>query len=236
MRAAACTSLAASAPRRGLSGLTSTANRSTAGHQLVQQLQPLGQPVRQPSADAGDVAARPVKAGDEPSLTGSLPSRRRSGLSRSPALAAQRDGAAGRDDHGDLPPNQIGRQRRQPIAVDPPPSGIRSRRSGPRHSRASLKPLAEARDAIAHASIGRAPSRNPITGIAGCCARAASGHATAAPPSSVMNSRRSHSITSSARASSVGGMSRPSALAVLRLMTSSNLVGCTTGRSAAFRP
>ena len=38
-----------------------------------------------------------------------------------------------------------------------------------------------------------------------CCARAASGHAAAAPPSSVMNSRRSHSITSSARASSVGG-------------------------------
>ena len=35
-----------------------------------------------------------------------------------------------------------------------------------------------------------------------------------------------HSITSSARASSVGGTSRPSALAVLRLMTSSNLVGC----------
>ena len=32
--------------------------------------------------------------------------------------------------------------------------------------------------------------RNPITGIAGCCARAASGHAAAAPPKSVMNSRR----------------------------------------------
>ena len=32
--------------------------------------------------------------------------------------------------------------------------------------------------------------KNPITGIAACCARAASGHATAAPPSSVMNSRR----------------------------------------------
>ena len=31
--------------------------------------------------------------------------------------------------------------------------------------------------------------RNPITGIAGCCARAASGHA-AAPPSSPMNVRR----------------------------------------------
>src|SRR5947209_14500373 len=41
----------------------------------------------------------------------------------------------------------------------------------------------------------------------------------------------SYSITSSARASSVGGTSRPSALAVLRLMTSSNFVGCSTGRS-----
>ena len=40
---------------------------------------------------------------------------------------------------------------------------------------------------------------------------------TAAPPSSVMNSRRSHSITSSARASSVGGTSRPSALAVFEV-------------------
>ena len=29
-----------------------------------------------------------------------------------------------------------------------------------------------------------------MTGIAGCCARAASGHAAAAPPMSVMNSRR----------------------------------------------
>src|SRR5215470_1316159 len=45
-----------------------------------------------------------------------------------------------------------------------------------------------------------------------------------------------HSITSSARASSVGGTSRPSALAVLRLMTKSNLVGCSTGISAGFAP
>jgi hypothetical protein len=36
---------------------------------------------------------------------------------------------------------------------------------------------------------------------------------------------RTHSITSSARASSVGGTSRPSAFAVLRLMTNSNVVG-----------
>src|SRR5262249_16097630 len=40
-----------------------------------------------------------------------------------------------------------------------------------------------------------------------------------------------HSITSSARARSVGGTSRPSAFAVLRLITSSYLVGACTGRS-----
>src|SRR5262249_60796282 len=45
-----------------------------------------------------------------------------------------------------------------------------------------------------------------------------------------------HSITSSARASSVGGMVRPSALAVARLMTSSYFVGACTGRSAGLSP
>src|SRR6516162_6331293 len=47
---------------------------------------------------------------------------------------------------------------------------------------------------------------------------------------------RSYSITSSARATSVGGTVRPSALAVLRLTCSSNLVGCCTGRAATLAP
>src|SRR5262249_20624929 len=45
-----------------------------------------------------------------------------------------------------------------------------------------------------------------------------------------------HSMTSSARASSVGGTSRPSSFAVLRLMANSNLVGACTGRSVGFAP
>src|SRR6516225_6979650 len=48
--------------------------------------------------------------------------------------------------------------------------------------------------------------------------------------------RRPYSITASAMAGSVGGTVRPSALAVVRLMTRSNLVGCWTGRSAGFAP
>ena len=45
-----------------------------------------------------------------------------------------------------------------------------------------------------------------------------------------------YSMISSAVASSVGGTSRPSALAVLRLITSSYLVGACTGRSPGFAP
>jgi hypothetical protein len=43
-------------------------------------------------------------------------------------------------------------------------------------------------------------------------------------------------ITSSARASTEGGIVRPRAFAVLTLITNSNLVGCSTGRSAGFAP
>ena len=45
-----------------------------------------------------------------------------------------------------------------------------------------------------------------------------------------------HSITSSARARSIGGISRPSAFAVLRLRTSSRLVGNSIGRSPGATP
>jgi hypothetical protein len=45
-----------------------------------------------------------------------------------------------------------------------------------------------------------------------------------------------YSITSSARASSVGGTSSPSACAVIKLMISSNFVGCSTGISPGFAP
>src|SRR5262245_14397202 len=45
-----------------------------------------------------------------------------------------------------------------------------------------------------------------------------------------------HSITSSAWTSTAGGIVSPSALAVVRLTTSSNFVGCWIGRSPGFAP
>src|SRR5262245_56497069 len=47
---------------------------------------------------------------------------------------------------------------------------------------------------------------------------------------------RTHSITSSARASSDVGIARSSAFAVLRLSIRSNLVGCWTGKSPGLAP
>src|SRR5918999_513893 len=47
---------------------------------------------------------------------------------------------------------------------------------------------------------------------------------------------RSHLITLSARASTFGGIVRPICLAAFKLITSSNLVGCSTGKSAGFAP
>ena len=46
------------------------------------------------------------------------------------------------------------------------------------------------------------------------------------------SNERPYLITSSASESNVGGTSRPSALAVWRLITNSNLVGCSTASSA----
>ena len=45
-----------------------------------------------------------------------------------------------------------------------------------------------------------------------------------------------YSIISSASAERLGGTSMPSALAALRLMTNSNLLDCTTGKSPGFSP
>ena len=100
-----------------------------------------------------------------------------------------------------------------------PPSGTRSRGSALRPCPAPRNPRRNA--AMQPSVLVAGACRYPIPCIcSACCAPAASGHGAAAPPSSVMNSRRSHSITSSAAASSAGGTSRPSAFAVLRLMTS----------------
>ena len=54
------------------------------------------------------------------------------------------------------------------------------------------------------------------------------------PPIAIGN--RLHLMTFSARISTTGGIVRPSALAVFKLIISSNFVGCSTGKSAGLAP
>src|SRR5262249_52861960 len=100
-----------------------------------------------------------------------------------------------------------------------------------------LQPLLECRDLEARFRIVRDPSHQ---------------HADAPHALALLRARRErprcraaderdevaplHSIPSSAVICMISGTVRPSALAVLRLITSSNFVGCTTGRSAGFAP
>jgi len=58
-------------------------------------------------------------------------------------------------------------------------------------------------------------------------------HGNVAVPASVLTG---HRITSCAWKSTLGGIVRPRAVAVFRLMTSSKRVGCSTGKSAGLAP
>jgi hypothetical protein len=78
--------------------------------------------------------------------------------------------------------------------------------------------------------LGRSPLFPRKQTSAAEAAKSASGHNRTHAP------QQNYSITSTACASSVGGTVRPSALAVFMLITNSNLVGCSTGRSEGLVP
>jgi hypothetical protein len=90
----------------------------------------------------------------------------------------------------------------------------------------------------------RDPERrlSPITGAIGSASPGRlkptlTGSSNLTPPGpNTSHSPSAHSMTSSARARIDCGTVRPSALAVFRLIASSNLVGCSIGRSAGLAP
>ena len=104
------------------------------------------------------------------------------------SLAANAEAKFPCDDYRDPSANQFGRQRRQSVVLALCPAGYDG------HVLALdiagfFQALVEYAQRSTYVS-SDAGWRNPITGIAGCCARAASGHAAAAPLRRVMNSRR----------------------------------------------
>ena len=169
-----------------------------------------------------------------PPATGSSPTLKTIGIVEVALFAASAAGMPPCHDHVDLAADEIGGQCGQPIIVGPPPSGIRSPRFVPRHSRFRSAP-GGTRPHIGAFGPGESPPR-----IADHRHRLLLRAQPRAPPSSRRPAGDElaavHSMTSSARARIDGGTVRPSALAVLRLTTSSNVVGCWTGRSAGLAP
>src|SRR5262249_14670526 len=94
----------------------------------------------------------------------------------------------GRGNHADLAANQFGSEFRQPIAL------IFGEAVYDRHILTlDMASLLQALPVCTQASESDTPdgrARNPTPAVAGCCARAASAHATAVPPGGGMKSRR----------------------------------------------
>ena len=173
----------------GLVGLTSTATRVTPGNSSRRSSSRFA--ANSPLKKLIPVTLPPGRArlATRPSLTGSSPTLKTIGIVVVAALAAKRGKRYSRRRSR----RPVGEPGRPPAPADdriePPPSGIRSPRSRPRRSRFRSGP-GEIRADGPRSRQAIWLLRNPITGIADCCARAASGHAAAAPPRRRMNSRR----------------------------------------------
>src|SRR5262245_34055983 len=127
------------------------------------------------------------KLATKPSLTGSPPEDNRNYGSSCFRCESGR-AAAGRDQDGETSAGKFGGHRGQPIISAVGPAIFDGDIFAFDITDFPQSPTERGQEAIHTAC--EAPLRKPITGMAGCCALAASGHAAAAPPSRAMNSRR----------------------------------------------
>src|SRR5260370_28959814 len=202
-------------------------------HQLVQEFQPLCGQLIIEKVDARRVAARPSEAGNKAEsdrvFGGEKDDRDRRGC----RLGRQRT-TCKCGDHRDLTANQVGRQLRQPIYL------ILGEAVDDRHVIALdiagvFETLAEYAQTVRArvSSCGVEPPDHRHRRLLRARRKRPRCHCAAEQRDELA---AFHSITSSAMESSEGGTMRPSIRAVWALMTSSNLIDCTTGRSAGLAP
>src|SRR6516164_11103033 len=186
--------------------------------------------------DPRQIAARPIEARNKPELHGVRGDAEDDRDRRRCRLGCEcRSGTSGRNDYRYLPANQFGRQLRQPVVLLICPA-IFDRHVLALDIAGVLEALAECAHTV-RKRVRRCTAEEPDHrhGRLLCTRRERPRCRRAAEQRDEVTAFH-HSITSSARASSVGGTVRSSALAVTRLMISSNLVDCSTGRSAGFAP
>ena len=222
---------------RSISRIDEHGHTGGCGHQRAQEFQPFCQNLVAEKIYAGYIAPWPSEAYDKTKPDRVVANGEDDGDRRGCRLGRERHrGTFDRDDHGDPPANQFGRQRRQPIELSLGPA-VFDRHVLALDIAALLQGLAKYAQIVRVRRVRRCGAEEPNhrhrrllparrQRPCGRCAAEQRDELAAG----------SHSITSSARASSVGGAVTPISFAVFRLMTSSNLVGCSTGNSAGFAP
>src|SRR5262245_6939474 len=218
-----------------IGGVHQHANQRGVRDKLLQKCQTFGHLLGKQPTDASDIAPSSIEVGNETDRNGDCAGRKshRNSCGCRLGRETRRLSADGNND-GHLPTHERGRKRRQPVVLTICPAVVD-------HDVLTLdeasyvQSLANDGDKLridsgrtaAEESDHRQPTLlRPGRKWPSRCRAAYQRDDLAAP----------HSITSSARASSIAGTSRPSALAVVRLMTKSNLVGCSTGSSAGLVP
>jgi hypothetical protein len=208
-----------------------------AGRDLLEHLQHLADDRELEKGQPGGVAAWPRQAGDEalPDRIGDRDEHDRDGAHLQGKRRQRRRG--GGDDQVRFELDQLLGERPRPgrIAAIPAivdaqvatlgPSELPERLLERRAALAIFRIVLGERHQRADASHALLPAR-----------REGPSDRRAAEERDELAAFHSHSITSSASASNLSGISRPRVLAVLRLMTSSSLFTCSTGKSAGLTP
>ena len=161
-----------------IAGIDEHTERSGLRQEVMQDADLLLQKLGGKKSDSGDVSAGAIRLVTKPNSMGSPPTLNTIGIVGGRRLCGGRRKTADRGDHRHPMSDQLGRKRRRLARIAPstaalwPHCGLRPGRS--RSSPCGTRPP-HPRPRYA---------RMPTTGIAGCCARAASGHAIVMPPSS----------------------------------------------------
>ena len=170
-------------------GIDQLSDPRNGGDELVQQ-SPSRFAARSETKKCTPVALPPGRArlATSPSFTGSSVAPKTMGMVAVAAFAARAGGVVSANDHGTPDGAPVQPPSLAVDHIDPRPNGTRPPRCGPRRSPPSARPWRNLAAKCAPVA-GEPPPRTPMSGIP-ACALTASGHAAAAPPSSVTTSRR----------------------------------------------
>src|SRR5262245_1764378 len=216
-------------------GIDEHGDATSPGYQRAQELQPLCHDLAVEKIDARTIAARSGEAWDEAEPDRVFGDDEELGNCRGRRLDRERRRRAHGRDHGNSLTNEIPRQRRQPVVVTLPPAVFDCEVLALDVARL-LEALAKCRQTARH-RLGRSGVEEPdhrLRWLLRAGSQRPRGRRAAEQRDELAPLH--HSITSSAICWRWVGTSRPSMSAVCALMTSSNLLDCTTGKSAGFAP